>query len=399
VALEELRTQIDRGLRTRRFLGYYESRAWAVQAAPVIEAVRRAVATSLSAELVVLIERAVGHVVKVILHADDSDGMIGDLAGELLDLHAQACDAGVADPVKLARWMVRFCFDDQDFFAVDPVRYAGALGELGFAAYRREVRQRRAAGHDSFAARYAMERLAVLDGDVDEIVDLLGGDLSRPYDFIRVAEAMEELGRDDDVLAWAQRGAAETRGWQVAQLYDLAARVYDRRGDNEATLELRREQHERMPSANSYDLFQQAAKAVGVWPAEREAARSILSAHDRGDLVDALLADEEPEAAWRIATGDPDWDPGERRWMRLAVAREPSNPADALDVYLLLADRELETTGRAAYTRATRILKRAARAAAGAGRTADFADHLHALRERYRRRPTLIAMFDKAGLG
>ena len=67
----------------------------------------------------------------------------------------------VADPRKLARWIVRFRFDDQDFFEVDPVRYADALGELGLAAYRREVRQRQQAGDDSFAAKYAEERLAV----------------------------------------------------------------------------------------------------------------------------------------------------------------------------------------------------------------------------------------------
>ena len=348
-----------------------------------------------SAELLGLIERAVGRVVKVILHADDSDGMIGDLARELLDLHTQACDAGVADPLKLARWMIRFCFDDQDFFEVDPVRYAGALGELGLAAYRCEVRQRREAGDDSFAAQYATERLAVLDGDVDAIVVLLGGGLSRPYDFIRVAEAMEELGRDDDVLAWTQKGIAETTGWQVAQLYDLAARVYGRRGDRETLLQLRREQHGHMPSASSYDLLQQAARAVGTWPDEREAARSTLSDNDRGALVDVLLADDEPETAWRVATEQGDWDAGDRRWMRLAVARETSNPGDALEVYLRLADKELETTGRAAYTRATRILTRAKLVAARAGRTAEFAEHLDGLRERYRRRPTLIAMFDK----
>ena len=39
-------------------------------------------------------------------------------------LHARACDAGVADPLKLARWLVKFRFADQDFFEVDPVRYA-----------------------------------------------------------------------------------------------------------------------------------------------------------------------------------------------------------------------------------------------------------------------------------
>jgi len=43
---------------------------------------------------------------------------------------------------------------------------------------------------DSFAARYARERLAVLDGDTEAIVELLGGDLSAPHQFVRVAEAM-----------------------------------------------------------------------------------------------------------------------------------------------------------------------------------------------------------------
>lgn len=75
----------------------------------------------------------------MILRADDSNGVIGDLARQLLELHAVACDSGVADPLKLARWMTRFSFDDQDFFFVDPVRYGRALGEKGLAAYRRGV--------------------------------------------------------------------------------------------------------------------------------------------------------------------------------------------------------------------------------------------------------------------
>jgi len=57
-----------------------------------------------------VIERAIARVVKVILKADDSDGLIGGVASELLGVHAQACDAGVADPVKLSRWMTRFSF-------------------------------------------------------------------------------------------------------------------------------------------------------------------------------------------------------------------------------------------------------------------------------------------------
>jgi hypothetical protein len=110
--LAALRKEVDRGLRTRRFLGYRESSEWAHAARPVVEELRSVAVASPSKDLVMLLERAIGHVVKMIMHADDSNGTIGDLARELLDVHAQACDAGVADPVKLAAWMVRFsCLD------------------------------------------------------------------------------------------------------------------------------------------------------------------------------------------------------------------------------------------------------------------------------------------------
>ena len=139
--LSQLRAEVDRGLRSRRFLGYRESGAWARAARPILTELETVAEDAPSAELVELLQRAVGHVVKVIGHADDSDGTIGDLTRDLLALHARACDAGVADPVKLARWMVRFRFADQDLFEVDPVRYAGALGEDGLEAYRQAAAQ------------------------------------------------------------------------------------------------------------------------------------------------------------------------------------------------------------------------------------------------------------------
>ena len=396
---DQLRAEIDRSLRTRRFLGYYESRTWAADAAPVVNAIRDAVQRDPSSELVALIQRAVGHVVKVIFHADDSDGLIGDIARDLLDLHAVACDSGCADPVKLARWMVRFCFDDQDFFELDPVRYASALGGQGLDAYRREVERRCEAGDRSFAAKYAQERLAVHDGEPEAIIRLLGGGLSRPYDFIRVAEAMEELGRDEDVLLWAKRGIAETSGWQVAQLYELIAGVLRRGGLRREVVELRHDQHQHMPSASTYALLKIASEDGGVWQTECPWARAQLADRDLGGLVDVLLDDGEPDAAWQVATKNPSWEPGDRRWMRLAEGRAPGHPSDALKVYLRLADVELETTGRAAYVRATATLKKAANSAISAHRTGEFAAHMQILRDRHRRRPTLIQMLDRAGLG
>jgi hypothetical protein len=251
--LAQLRVEVDRGLRTRRFLGYRESSEWARAARPVVEELRAVAASSPSRDLIALVERAVGHVVNVIMHADDSNGTIGDLARELLEVHAEACDSGVADPVKLAAWMVRFVCEDQDFFQVDPVRYAGALGERGLLAYRCAIEERDD-GERLFAVRWAHERLAVLDGDEQAIVALLGGDLSAPHQFIRVCEAMADLGRDEEVLLWARRGIAETGGWQIEKLYGLACAVHERRSAPLEMLSLRREQHNRMASSNTYSL-------------------------------------------------------------------------------------------------------------------------------------------------
>lgn len=394
--LATLRAEVDRGLRTRRFLGYHESSEWAYAAQPILDELRLAAAHAPSRELVGLLERAVGHVVKVILRADDSDGTIGNLAYELLELHAQVCDARVADPVKLAAWMVRFRCQDQDFFEVDPVRYATALGEQGLAAYRRKLAARDAEG--SFAVRWARERLAVLDGDTEAIIALLGGDLSAPHQFIKVCEAMAELGRDDDVLAWARRGIAGTQGWQVARLYDLACEVHERRSAGPEILALRREQHERMASAATYRALRHAADALHAWELERDAARQALRRRDRGELVDALLEDGDADGAWMAAAEDPAWDPGRTRRARLAEARETTRPDEALACYLRLVDEELLHTARPAYARAVSILKRARRAANAAGQSDDFAIAVAELRERYRRRPALISMLDKAAL-
>jgi hypothetical protein len=332
----------------------------------------------------------------VILRADDSNGMIGDLARDLLDLHSRACQPGIADPVKLAKWMVKCCFVDQDFFELDVVRYAPGLGDKGIAAYRKEVAAK-STGSDQFAARYAAERLAILDRDVDALVEMLGGDLSSPHQYQRVAEAMVELDLPDEALRWARDGIERTSGWQVAKLYDLAAELLSDRGEVAAVRDLRQSQHERMPSSTTYGLLRAAADATGGWDGLRVGARNLLGARDRGGLVDVLLDDGEPDAAWALATAEPGWEVGEHRWKRLAEVRASTHPADAMTVWFRLVDEVLITANKQAYQSAVRYLTAAKKAAIAADATVEFEVRVAGLREAHRRRPSLIARLDKAG--
>jgi hypothetical protein len=137
---------------------------------------------------------------------------------------------------------------------------------------------------------------------------------------------------------------------------------------------------------------------MGVWDGERGSARAVLEAQDLGGLVDALLVDREPDSAWQVTVDHPEWDPGQRRWERLAEWRASLHPADAMAVYFHLADVELETTGRTAYTRAATLLRKARRAAEAAGRRQEFTEHVAALRTQFRKRPALIEILDRSAL-
>ncbi|MGA9775589.1 MAG: hypothetical protein WBU92_06660 [Candidatus Dormiibacterota bacterium] len=68
----------------------------------------RGVGASPAGAVVLLMERAVAHLVNVSLRPNDSEGPIRERAAQLLDLHAD-----VADLHQLARWMVRFGFEHQ----------------------------------------------------------------------------------------------------------------------------------------------------------------------------------------------------------------------------------------------------------------------------------------------
>src|SRR4051794_27236707 len=61
--LAQLRAEVDRGLRTRRFLAYRESNGWAMAAQPIVAELESALGAAPSKALVELLQRALGHLV------------------------------------------------------------------------------------------------------------------------------------------------------------------------------------------------------------------------------------------------------------------------------------------------------------------------------------------------
>jgi hypothetical protein len=166
-----------------------------------------------------------------------------------------------------------------------------------------------------------------------------------------------------------------------------------RRGEPLEVLALRRTQHERMPSSETYRASRTAAEALDAWPLEQDAARATLQRADPRGFVNALLADGEPElavAARQEALGSD-------LCLRLAESRERDRPADALAVYQRVAGEALETADRRAYRSAARSSdahKQRHTAPVYSMRSASTSR----VREQHRRRPTLIAILDTGNL-
>ena len=79
-------------------------------------------------------QTAIASALKVIMRADDSSGIIGDACRALLDLHPEVAARAKPPVAKLVDWMMAFQFASEcDYFHLDPVAYAPALGEKGMA--------------------------------------------------------------------------------------------------------------------------------------------------------------------------------------------------------------------------------------------------------------------------
>jgi uncharacterized Zn finger protein len=291
----------------------------------------------------------------------------------------------------LVTWLVKSGLDS-DWLDIDVDQYADALGPAGVTAYRKEVERRLAADPDSFRLRRARERLAVLDKDKTAIVELLGGSLEHANQYLRVVAAFREMDLPDDALDFALRGIKNCADWGTRNLVNAAAELYERRGDLQAVMELRRRDLARLPDHHGFSLLRSAAEALGSWPADRVAALDLVARQPQ-ELVLCLLEDD-PAAAWAAATAAPDQISTEL-WLRLADLRAPTHPAEVLSVYQSAIAKFLQTAERRNYESAVKILRRLRTASVAAGEGLAFDAFVTELRDRHRRRPTFIPMLNR----
>lgn len=385
-------------LRTRRHLDWRAADDHGREAHEVADELERALTPVTAPALVPLLETAIADLVRVIGRSDDSSGIQGEAAGRLLALHTEAATLAPPEPDRLARWMIKNTFDDAMFLEVDVVRYAPALGERGLATYRRELDKRLATTPGSWGGQEARRRLAVLDGDVDTIVELVGQGLSSVFHYDALVAALLEAGHEDAALQYALDGTHAGTSWQkTPRLYDVAARLLRARGRTEEALALRRRQLADLPTASSYASLREAAEASDTWETERLSALDVLLERAPRAWINVLLDEGETELAWEAAR---DLDLDTATTVRLLRARAKTHPGDVFDAYVALIEEHLRVADQRNYRQAVAYLQELGRAAAVAGQADRYVALVAGLVETHRRRPTLVTMLERlAGRG
>ncbi|MGH8968708.1 MAG: DUF6880 family protein [Actinomycetes bacterium] len=376
------------------------------EAVDILEA---AIPTTDPAEVYAVTHRALASAIKVIARADDSSGIIGDACRRLLDLHPGAAAAARVPSGKLIDWMMKFQFDgDVDYFELDPVAYAAALGETGMKAYRKRLadieaglgprpsaddRWTSAHSHEWFTLDCNAQRLAVLDHDIDAIIRTHAKERKVAAWLEDTAEAFKEIGEMDLAIDWAQQATDFDRGHQSLKAAGYWCRLLEEHRPTEAR-DARLTVFRRWPSSTTAARLHKAAGKA--WPDFRDEVVATLAASPSDAVLFALLTLKEPEFAWKLAHSlglDSD-----HTWSELVKVYEKVDPLAVLPIHQRLVENELVEAGAQHYRLAARRLAKMRKLAAGSG-NADEVDELIAdLRETHRRRPRLQQEFDRAGL-
>jgi hypothetical protein len=398
-------------IRTRADLWRWSTaNAHGSQMLEAVQLLRDAVDTEDPATVLTVTQKAIASSMSVIMRADDSSGIIGDACRSLLDLHPVVAARAKPATSKLVDWMIRFQFDNEcDYFHIDPVAYAPALGELGMAAYRKRLAEIEAQlgphpseddrwnsphSHDWFTLDYNARRLAIYDRDIDAIIRTHSRDRRVAAWLEDTAKALAEIGEIDLAIDWAQQATDfPGGGHQALHAGEYWCTLLAQHRPDEL-LEARLTVFRRWPSSSTAaHLHRDAGK---VWPDYRDEVIAAFEDRPYDAVVFAQHHLHDVPLAWELAHSlglDSD-----RTWSDLAEAYEKVDPLAVLPVHARLVHNELETANAQNYRYAARRLARMRKLAQDSDQADEVDELIAELRETHRRRPRLQQEFTRAGL-
>lgn len=403
--VERVRRLIDMLRRDRRTHPRHGRQEYYRLASDVVAACE-ALIESEPAAVPALARRAVDLATTALMYMDGSSGMVH----ALMAVHARACVAAPPDPKRLAGWLAGVRLDGPGWPDFELRDYAAALGDRGRAELARVVEDRaRTAepdlhGGTPFGIRVLREQLAEISGDVDHHIAVLSDDLHAASQYLKIVDALRNVGRTADAECWARRGLGIGNPIDRARLRDVYVDLLVERGAADEALAMRWQLFEQHPTQGHYNDLRRAAERTGDWPGLRdEAIGRTRDATTRqpafaDQLIGVLLGEGQLDDAWQVAVDHVD-DLLESRWHQLIELRQPTHPRDVLEPWQRLIRQRLAAgTDKYRYGKAITMLRQLHNAYRAAGEETGFGTYLDRLRDQHKRKTSFILELDRADL-
>ncbi|MBV8996654.1 MAG: hypothetical protein JO287_23785, partial [Pseudonocardiales bacterium] len=349
--VQRARRLID-GLRRDRRTHPYHGRREYSQLAREVATACEALIDSEPAAVPALAQRAVNLVTTALMYIDDSSGIVGDDLHTLMAVHARACTATPPDPKRLAAWLGKLRLEGPGWPDFELRDYAAALGQKGQAELARIVEDRAKTtepdllGRTPFEIRVLREQLAEISGDINHYIAVLADDLSAASSYLKIVNALRNVGRTADAERWARRGLGIGNPIDQGKLRDTYVNLLLQRGATTQASTLRWQLFDQHPTQTHYNDLRRTAERTGDWPSLRDKAIRRLRDATTGQpafpdhLLGALLNEGELDDAWQTAVNHANGLP-ESRWNQLIDQRQPTHPQDVIEPWQQLIQQRL----------------------------------------------------------
>jgi len=400
------RRLIDQVTDPREGVDYWGAASYAEEIESALEPLRSLAGAGRGALALALTAHLLDRIGEGIAATDDSEGEVFAVGERAAELHLELCRLVRPEPLALAADLFERELDGTtDLFGDADVVYVDVLGPQGVAEFRRLAHEAwRAlpapAKNEFGAARYVLK--AILDraareiGDVDALIALRKGELTRPGAYVEIADICLEAGRDAEALRWLEEGLWCFEDEPDEVLQRRAAGLMATLGREEDALSILWRAFERRPGLG---LFHELAALSKADPPGPRAMAFLRRAAESGDrlrtwagpatvLLDLQMELGDFDGAWATVA---EWKPDGYRLRALAERSRATHPALAAQAFERLAEESILLGGAANYDAAVRLIRLRGEAC---GDPADQGAYLAALRLRHKAKRTLMPRLD-----
>jgi len=419
IDIKALKQLINKAFTVCGFVDYRGMRRFLQNAAPVVEMLNGLWHDRQFAAVVELAEHTLLKGFKSYERTDDSDGGFGALLWEVAELYKKALPKSDIDPAVIGKRLFDLQLRDQwDFIHFQD--YTHVLGKAGLAAFRQaaEARWRKLpAGKqdndgdsDHYAITAIMEGLARHDGDVDALIAIKGRDLSYSHRYREIAELLQGVKRDDEALAWAERGRKAFPDQLDIPLDEFLIRQYHLRKRHDEALQLAWQHFVDHPSLQAYQRVQASAKhnkTADEWRDKaithlRKAIKKQATEKTRNRyawqqgyniaLIEIYLATGDSDSALRAAHENGCMD---NQWLKIAAARETDHPQDAIEIYQRITEHYVGQTSNDAYEQAIKLVTKVRKLMQQEKRSKEFKAYIEQLQTKFKAKRNFMKLLQR----